>query len=1104
MYGLLLESVRFYIKQKYGQDAWEQLCKHTGLKNNVFATADSYSDSIIPRLSESCSKCLPCGLQPDAYMEFFGNCFVDFTSTMGYGKVLKVYGRSFRDFLDNIDSLHEHLRFGYPKLVSPSFECKEETSVGLTLHYRSRRFGYKNYVIGQVKEVAKLYFDLDIDVNLLDEADILTSYGVRRCHIIYRVIFDNSGFMPLVKEHKMLNRHSVPVDLIFRISPFSFLINKDLEIFRASSDLNQYFGENMAGKKVRQIFTLRRPPIELTWDTLVNHGRVIFEFVARQASNISLFTDGNNVESGDLSSRKNDWIEKLKKLERGYNNASDVSRFSKLKSKSVDFTKEKLTERNILQNVTCSSRINAESARNISVGQTPKTIMVQKRAMLKERSSTMDIAVINTEDKILPSRKISPRRSCEWNGKATAECDERLDAHSRTSYPGCVQNEDDNSSGNLIRPEPIGKQHSRDLSPSNTVKCNRMLINGTTDAHDESDRHFASADVWYTSRSMQRPEPIGQEDETKCSMVGMQSVNGPTGSKTDTAAKYKTERTVTTEGNKVKRKQESSLAKRGVVKNARKVSKDVAGPSISNNNNKYKENSSILNKVFQKRKIMNMNISDEALIGRNQEKAFDNKGKRAIGTSNVDASAIQAGLPPPESIEDQATLCSTGLFSSIRRGVGSMRLACFPSLNVRNVKVGTALASTEQQENKSVAQSVPSKKDKGSENAKISSAPLTRKSPAKSTVDVLKEQNMEVKTDPVSRKREQVNRRSVPEKSDTEQKRKRVEMWLQRQQCRPLHLRGQTKYIASWNMVLFIGTPLIGTVDDLLSSGLYLSDLSMHDGSRFLTIQGTQRLSEIEFSCDREKLKRELLKDTTKKLEEEKRRTEELLYSMMPREIAERMKNGDRELTTCETFDDVTILFGYVNDFTKICNKVEAMKVVQLVSEVFSLFDILSENHKVYKFETIGGGVYMLVSGVPVKINEHAREMALMALAMLEKVQTLINPLTNMPLELQIGIHSGPVVAGVIGQATLQYCLFGNTVNIASRMQTTGTKMKIHLSEATNRELQCSEFDTEYRGRVPVKGVGNLNTYWLIGLKGCSKLNVNSSKLLESAEETVR
>lgn len=268
MYGLLLESIRFHIKQKYGQEAWELICKQCGLPSSSFTSGNSYSDTLIPKFSEACSKVLPYGRSSDCYMENFGNGFVIFTSALGYSNVLKVFSRSFRDFLDNIDSLHEHLRFGFPRLQSPSFECTEESRDGLTLHYRSRRYGFKNYVIGQVKEVAKLYFDIEIEVIVLDEADVVTSLGVRLCHITYRVIFDNNSFVPLVKEHRYLNSMSVPVDLIFKISPFSFLINKDLQIFRASNDLNQYFGENMAGKKILQIFAVRRPPIELTWETV--------------------------------------------------------------------------------------------------------------------------------------------------------------------------------------------------------------------------------------------------------------------------------------------------------------------------------------------------------------------------------------------------------------------------------------------------------------------------------------------------------------------------------------------------------------------------------------------------------------------------------------------------------------------------------------------------------------------------------------------------------------------------------------------------------------------------------------------------------------------
>ena len=268
MYGLLLESIRFNIIEKYGQEVWEKICEHSGLWNSSFTTGNNYSDAIMPKISEACAQVLPCRCPPNSYMEYFGSCFVEFTSTLGYSSVLKVYSRSFRDFLDSIDGLHEHLRFEYPRLQSPSFECTEESTTGLTLHYRSKRYGYKNYVIGQVKEIAKLYFNIEIEVKALDEADIMMSPGTRRCHITYRVIFDNNSFTPLVKDYRYLNSVSVPIDLIFKISPFSFLINRDLEIFRASNDLNQYFGENMAGKKILRVFTLRRPPVEFTWDSV--------------------------------------------------------------------------------------------------------------------------------------------------------------------------------------------------------------------------------------------------------------------------------------------------------------------------------------------------------------------------------------------------------------------------------------------------------------------------------------------------------------------------------------------------------------------------------------------------------------------------------------------------------------------------------------------------------------------------------------------------------------------------------------------------------------------------------------------------------------------
>ncbi len=266
MYGLLLESVRFHIKQSYGEKTWESLCRYCELTNSVFSSRELYNENLMPKLAEACSALLPCGQPTSAYMEYFGKCFVEFTGNFGYSKVLKVYSRNFRDLLDSIDSLHEHLRFGFPKLQSPSFECKEESSNGLTLHYRSRRYGFKNYVIGQVKDLAMRYFNLNINVEILKEEN-LVKHGSKKYHVVYRIIFDNSTFMPVFNERNFLgHKRAVPIDLIFRISPFSFLIDKDLKIFRAAKDLNQYFGENMAGKYLQDVFIVRRPPTDLTWD----------------------------------------------------------------------------------------------------------------------------------------------------------------------------------------------------------------------------------------------------------------------------------------------------------------------------------------------------------------------------------------------------------------------------------------------------------------------------------------------------------------------------------------------------------------------------------------------------------------------------------------------------------------------------------------------------------------------------------------------------------------------------------------------------------------------------------------------------------------------
>ena len=162
------------------------------------------------------------------------------------------------------------------------------------------------------------------------------------------------------------------------------------------------------------------------------------------------------------------------------------------------------------------------------------------------------------------------------------------------------------------------------------------------------------------------------------------------------------------------------------------------------------------------------------------------------------------------------------------------------------------------------------------------------------------------------------------------------------------------------------------------------------------------------------------------------------------------------------------------------------MEVVTLLNSLYKLFDARIDRYDVYKVETINDS-YMVASGLPVKNgNKHAAEIGTMALDLLAGSSVFVVP--HRPedkLQLRIGIHTGPVVSGVVGSKMPRYCLFGDTINTASRMETTGEPMKIHISMETKLLLDTlGRFHTEHRGLVDVKGKGQLDTYWLVGKEG--------------------
>ncbi|HEV3475219.1 MAG TPA: adenylate/guanylate cyclase domain-containing protein [Actinomycetota bacterium] len=211
-------------------------------------------------------------------------------------------------------------------------------------------------------------------------------------------------------------------------------------------------------------------------------------------------------------------------------------------------------------------------------------------------------------------------------------------------------------------------------------------------------------------------------------------------------------------------------------------------------------------------------------------------------------------------------------------------------------------------------------------------------------------------------------------------------------------------------------------------------------------------------------------------LRAEQERSEELLVRVLPRPIAERLKGSHQ--TIADQFVAASILFADVVDFTPLAERLPPAEVVGFLDHLFSQFDSLVERHGLEKVKTIAD-CYMAVGGVPDPRPDHARKAALLALDMRDVVAN--SAVAGRPaVELRIGINSGPVVGGVIGRKRFLYDLWGDAVNTASRMESHGTPGEIQITRATY-ELLKDEFVCRRRGTIPVKGKGQMETWYLVG-----------------------
>ena len=206
-------------------------------------------------------------------------------------------------------------------------------------------------------------------------------------------------------------------------------------------------------------------------------------------------------------------------------------------------------------------------------------------------------------------------------------------------------------------------------------------------------------------------------------------------------------------------------------------------------------------------------------------------------------------------------------------------------------------------------------------------------------------------------------------------------------------------------------------------------------------------------------------------------RVETLLLDILPEEIAQRLQF--EEQTIADHFDEASVLFADVVDFTPLSSQLDAREVVGLLDRLFGSFDELVDRYGVEKIKTIGD-CYMVAAGVPRHRTDHAPALARLALEMRTCAASCLPDGHGRDLRLRIGISSGPVVAGVIGRRRFLYDLWGDTVNMASRMESHGVPDAIHITRATF-DLLGEEFMTEPRGLVEVKGKGQVETWLLLG-----------------------
>jgi class 3 adenylate cyclase len=278
-------------------------------------------------------------------------------------------------------------------------------------------------------------------------------------------------------------------------------------------------------------------------------------------------------------------------------------------------------------------------------------------------------------------------------------------------------------------------------------------------------------------------------------------------------------------------------------------------------------------------------------------------------------------------------------------------------------------------------------------------------------------------------------------------------------------------------------------------SGRRSAEASYHERLRDLAQKRNDFAAYIEHNTAQARIREEIYgRETTQRLalleaerkaemeRQERERERALLYGALPKSVAERMLRGEK--ISGDHFEDAAILFADIVDFTRNTSDLHPGDVVTFLDELFASFDAICERHSVIKVKTIGDS-YMCFKGDSSPLT-NAEAVSAVAVEFLAHVSYITYPSTanTAPLRMRIGIHIGPATAGVLGTQRLQYDVWGDTVNVASRMESHGEPGRIHVSEAFADALKGEKaFEVVERGTIEIKGKGPMTTYWLEGIQ---------------------